>query len=64
MTLVRFPPRRAAAIFVCEERDGDGWIVLGPRGGWLHGSLAHPRADARWLARNFGLPVRVTGDAP
>jgi hypothetical protein len=61
--IIRFPPRRAAA--VCEERDGDGWFVLAPRGhGWLHGSLAQACADARWLARNLGLPIRVTGGAP
>jgi hypothetical protein len=39
MTLVRFPPRRAVAIFVCEERDGDGWLAIAGAHGWLFGSL-------------------------
>ena len=56
-SVLRFPPRRIAAVFVCED-DG-GWLVLGPRGqGWTHGDRHSAIADAEWLARNFGLPIR------
>jgi hypothetical protein len=58
MTIIRFPPRRAAAIFVCEERDGDGWLAIAGAHGWLFGSLVEARREAMWLARNFSLPVR------
>jgi hypothetical protein len=56
MTLVRFPPRRASAIFVCEEHDG-GWLVLARGHGWLHGSRLDALDDAH-CSRNLGLPVR------
>jgi hypothetical protein len=56
--IIRFPPRRASAIFVCEERDGYGWLAIAGAHGWLHGSLHEARADARWLSRNLGLPIR------
>jgi hypothetical protein len=57
MTVLRFPPRRLAAVFLLAT--ADGWLVLAPRGhGWLHGSLSAARADARWLSDNFGLPIR------
>jgi hypothetical protein len=56
--IFRFPPRRAAAIFVCAERDGDGWLAIAGLHGWLCGSLAEARLTARWLSRNLGLPVR------
>jgi hypothetical protein len=58
MTLVRFPPRRASAIFVCAERDGDGWLAIAGAHGWLFGSFAEARLAARWLADNLGLPIR------
>jgi hypothetical protein len=56
--LVRLPPRRAAAIFVLEERDGDGWLAIAGAHGWLFGSFAEARLAARWLSRNLGLPIR------
>jgi hypothetical protein len=56
--IIRFPPRRLAAVFVCRERDGDGWLALAGAHGWLFGSVAEARLAARWLSRNFGLPVR------
>jgi hypothetical protein len=57
--VVRFPPRRASAIFVCEERGGDGWLVLARGHGWLHGSHSDALEDANWLSRNLGdLPIR------
>jgi hypothetical protein len=57
--ILRFPPRRASAIFVCEERDGGGWLALAGSHGWLHGSHGDAAADARWLANNHGLPIIV-----
>jgi hypothetical protein len=56
--VIRFPPRRASAIFVCAERDGEGWLAIAGARGWLCGSLTEARAEARWLSRNLGLPVR------
>jgi hypothetical protein len=55
--VVRFPPRRAAAIFIC-ECDGDGWLAIAGAHGWLFGSLAEARGAARWLSHNLDLPVR------
>jgi hypothetical protein len=55
--VIRFPSRRFAAVFVLES--ADGWLVLAPHGhGWLHATLSPARVEARWLARNLGLPIR------
>ena len=56
--VVRFPARRMAAVFICEERAGDGWLAIAGAHGWLCGSLSEARAVARWLSHNLGLPVR------
>jgi hypothetical protein len=56
-TVVRFPPRRAAAVWLLQAREG-GWLVLARGHGWLHGSRSDALADARWLARNLGFPIR------
>jgi len=58
MILIRFLPRRIAAVLVCEERNGDGWLAIAGAHGWLCGSITEARAQARWLARNLGLPIR------
>jgi hypothetical protein len=55
--VVRFPPRRSAAVWLLQGRDG-GWLVLARGHGWLHGSRLDALADARWLARNLGFPIR------
>jgi hypothetical protein len=55
-TIVRFPARHSKAIFILPGPDG--WLVLARDHGWLHGTLDGARADARWLARNLGLPIR------
>jgi hypothetical protein len=57
-SVLRFPLRRAAAIFVCAERDGGGWLAIAGAHGWLCGSLNEARAVARWLSHNLGLPIR------
>ena len=56
--VVRFPPRRITAILVCTEWNGDGRLAIAGAHGWLCGSLNEARAVARWLSRNFGLPIR------
>jgi hypothetical protein len=56
--LIRFPPRRICAVVVCRDRDADGWLTIAGAHGWLFGSLADARSEARWLARNLGLPIR------
>jgi hypothetical protein len=55
MTVIRFPPRHA--VLICREQNG-GWLAIAGAHGWLFGSLAEARAEAHWLARNLGLPVR------
>ena len=58
MTVLRFPLRRVGAILICRERNGGGWLVLHGSNGWLHGDRDGARADAIWLARNLGCPIR------
>jgi hypothetical protein len=38
-SVLRFPLRRAAAIFVCAERDGGGWLAIAGAHGWLCRSM-------------------------
>jgi hypothetical protein len=57
-TLIRFPPRRSAAILDCADRDGGGWLAIAGAHGWLFGSHAEARAEAQWLAHNLGFPIR------
>jgi hypothetical protein len=56
--VIRFHPRRLAAVFVCEERSGGGWLAIAGAHGWLCGSLNEARAVARWLSQNLGIPIR------
>jgi hypothetical protein len=60
MTIIRFPPRRSAAIWLTPSReDPGGWLVLHRGHGWIHGSSAAAAADAVWLSANAGgLPIR------
>jgi hypothetical protein len=55
-TIIRFPPRHTAAVWVMEE-DG-AWLVLAGSHGWLHGDYPEALADARWRAQNLALPIR------
>jgi hypothetical protein len=57
MSIVRFPLRRIGSILIVRERGG-GWLVLAGSHGWLHGDRRTAFADAHWLARNLGLPMR------
>ena len=52
----RFPMRHAVCIWLLREYDG--WLVLAHNHGWTHGSYGSAVADARWLAKNFDLPIR------
>jgi hypothetical protein len=61
--VIRFPMRCAACIRLMHEADG-AWLVLAYSHGWLHGDRRAALADARWLGRNLGLPVRETEDRP
>ncbi len=56
--IVRFPPRQIAAVVICRERDGGGWLTIARGHGWLHGSLAEAITDAVWLAKNLALPIQ------
>jgi hypothetical protein len=56
--IIHFPPRRIRAVIICRERDGEGWLTIAGAYGWLFASLADARAEARWLSRNLGLPIR------
>jgi hypothetical protein len=38
-------------------REAPAWMVICRDHGWLHGSHADAAADARWLARNHGVPI-------
>jgi hypothetical protein len=55
--VIRFPPRRFAAIWILPLAES-GWLVLHGAHGWLHGDYGAAIADAQWLARNTGLPIR------
>ena len=57
--IIRLIPRRAA-IWIMADPD-DGWLVLAGDHGWLHGDRRAAVDDARWLARNFNLPIRFAG---
>jgi hypothetical protein len=55
--VIRFPPRRSAAVWLLQPREG-GWLVLARGHGWLHGSRSDALANASWLARNLDLSIR------
>jgi hypothetical protein len=62
--ILRFPPRRISAVIICRERGGTGWLTIAGAHGWLFGSLTDARAEAHWLSRNLGLPIRELAEAP
>ena len=55
--VIRFPPRRLAAVWILPLAES-GWLVLLGAHGWLHGDYGDAIEDAQWLARNTGLSVR------
>jgi hypothetical protein len=54
--------RRAACVWLL--LDCDGWLVLARDHGWIHDDYYSALADAQWMARNLGLPVRYRETAP
>jgi hypothetical protein len=58
----RFPMRRTACVWLLRETNST-WLVCAREHGWLHGSYLAALADAQWLARNLGLPIRFKGAA-
>jgi len=37
----------------------EGWVAIAPRGhAWAFADRADAVREARWLSRNFGLPIR------
>jgi hypothetical protein len=56
MTVVRFPARQSLAVWIM--REGPAWLVVALEHGWLFGSHNEAEAEARWLSRNLGLPIR------
>jgi hypothetical protein len=59
----RFPMRHAACVWLLAEDEGK-WLVLAGEHGWSHGDYDAARDDARWMARNLGLPIRRKEAAP
>ena len=55
--VIRFPSRRAAAIFVLPADDGLLLVQAGAHG-WLHSDARDACRDAVWLSQNLGLPIR------
>ena len=55
-SLLQFPARRSAAVFVVPA--DEGWLVQALEHGWLHGDRADAQRDAQWLSRNLALPIR------
>jgi hypothetical protein len=55
--VVRFPANRATCVWLTREEAA--WLVLAGPHGWLHGCYQDARADAAWLAENFGIAVRA-----
>jgi hypothetical protein len=55
MTVVRFPPRRLAAVFVIREYPA--WLVLLRSHGWVFGSRRDALIEAQALARASGMQV-------
>ena len=39
------------------EKGGEGWMVIARAHGWLHGDFCAATADAREIARGFGVSV-------
>ena len=57
--IVPFPNRGPFEIRIEPERGGEGWMVVTPgrTHGWLHGDFYAATADAREIARGFGVGV-------
>jgi hypothetical protein len=54
--IIPFPHRLPPSVIVMREEAA--WLVVAGSHGWLHGDHRVAMQDARWLARNLGLPIR------
>jgi hypothetical protein len=54
--IVRFPARHMRCIWVL--RENAALIVVAGDHGWLFGDFRAAHADAQWLSKNLGLPIR------
>ena len=54
--VIRLPARRPAAVWLL--REGSAWLVLAGAHGWLVGDHCSALSEAKWLSKNFGLPIR------
>ena len=58
MTVIRFPARHTAVVWLLQASEG-GWLVLHGPHGWVHGERSDAFKNASWLAANLGgVPVR------
>ena len=57
--VVRFPGRRAEAVFVIPEVLGGAYVILREHG-WLFGSRREAVAEANAMARKLGIHVRLS----
>jgi hypothetical protein len=55
--IVQFPIQRRMPFAVHIVREAEAWLVLCRDYGWLHGDRAAAIAEARALARGFGVVV-------
>ena len=55
--VLKFPAKAIRVI----RADSGAWLVLAGSHGWLHGDQNSAITDAKWLAENYGLPIRNIG---
>src|SRR6516165_1060516 len=60
-TVLRFPEVGPFTVNIRRERDGEAWLVVCRKHGWLHGSSDDALRDARAIANGFGVAVRRFG---
>jgi hypothetical protein len=56
--IIQFPIPRRTPFAVHVVRESEAWLVICRQHGWLHGDRAAALKDARWLAKNFDLPIK------
>jgi hypothetical protein len=55
--ILKFPQRGPFSVRVERESDAEGWLVIARDHGWVHGDWYSAFADARHVARGFGVGV-------
>lgn len=56
--ILPFPTRGPFEIRIEREAGADGWMVIARSHAWLHGDFYAAKAEARIIARGFGVSVR------